>query len=329
MVFAHSIRVNDMEIIVGTGDIKGKYTVVGLMNTGFSSLVCRGPITHRLTAMKNGLIFTLLLISTTLTAQVERPKWEVGGGVRINYMGLGGGISGTRNSDGYNYDINYKDIGMDNYTTSYSVAIGGRYKKFLLEFGASRGSYKGGFTLTTDVVRDNTQLDSGAVVSGSLDLSLYALSTMFGLIQEKHDLGLGIGVLLLNMASNYTTKDVNGAEVKLGGDEWFPMPFLAVMGRLNFSERFRVVGSVGGAYYKGDKDGATFKVLYYTFDITAAYEFLQAGRFTYTVDVGYRNLFMDMDITKDIGTYHEKDIYSGPYATLRILFSSAELWKSE
>jgi len=279
--------------------------------------------------MKNTLVIVLLTFSIALTAQIERPKWEFGGGVRLNYMGLDGGMSGYRNSDGYSFNQDYKDIGMDNYTTSYSVAIGGRYKKFFLEFGASRGSYTGGFTLTTDVVKDNTQLDSGAVVSGSLDLSLYALSTIFGLIQEKHDLGLGIGVLLLNMASNYTTKDVNGAEVKLGGDEWFPMPFLAVMGRLNFSDRFRVVGSVGGAYYKGDKDGATFKVLYYTYDITAAYEFLQTSRLTYTVDVGYRNLFMDMDISKDIGVYHEKDIYSGPYATIRVLFSSAELWKSE
>lgn len=320
---------NDMNIIVRTRDIKEDYTVVGPVRTYFSSLHSRGQKTMKLTGMKNGLIVVLLLISTTLAAQVERPKWEVGGGARINYMGLGGGFSGTRTSDGYSFDIKYKDIGMDNYATSYSVAIGGRYKKFLLDFGASRGSYTGGFTLSTDVVRDNTQLDSGAVVSGTLDLNLYALSTIFGLIQAKHDLGLGIGVLLLNMASNYTTKDVNGQEVNLGGDEWFPMPFLAMMGRLNFSDRFRIVGSVGGAYYKGEQDGANFKVLYYTYDITAAYEFLQAGSMTYTVDVGYRNLFMDMDITKDIGSYHEKDIYSGPYATIRILYSSAELWKSE
>jgi hypothetical protein len=291
------------------------------------SIVSTGDIgTNKLTTMKNSLVVVLLFLSTTLTAQVERPKWEIGGGVRINYMGLGGGFSGTRNSDGYSFDVNYKDIGMDNYTASYSLAIGGRYKKFFLEFGASRGSYKGGFTLTTDVVRDGTQLDSGAVVSGSLDLSMYALSTTFGLIQKKHDLGIGIGVILLQMASNYTTKDVNGAEVKIGGDEWFPMPFLAIGGRLNLSDDFRLSLSAGGAYFKGEKDGADYKVLYYTYDITAAYEFLQTGSWTYTVDVGYRNLFMNMDINKDVGVYHEKDIYSGPYATLRVLFSSEELW---
>ena len=310
-----------MEITVSTGDIKENSTVVGLVN--------RGPQTNKLSVMKNGLVIGLLLISTTLTAQVERPLWEVGGGVRMNYMGLGGGLSGTRNSDGYSFDINYKDIGMDNYATSFSIALGGRYKKFLLEFAASRGSYTGGFTLTTDIVRNDQQLDSGAVVSGTLDLTLYALSTTFALIQKKHDLYLGVGVILLNMNSNYATRDVNGAEVKLGGNVWFPMPFLAIAGRWNFSDKFRIVGSVGGAIFKGEQDGIDYDVLYYTYDITAAYEILQAGRMTYTVDVGYRNLFMDMDATNDKGLYHEKDIYSGPYATVRVLFSSEELWNPD
>ena len=315
-----------MEDNVSTGNIKENYALRGLVSPHFSSLLGKGPAANILTAMKCGLIIVLLLISTTLTAQVERPKWEVGGGVRINYMGLGGGLSGTRSSDGYSFDVKYKDIGMDNYATSYSIALGGRYKKFLLEFGASRGSYTGGFTLATDVVRDDQQLDSGSVVSGSLDLTMYALSTTFGLIQKKHDLYLGLGVILLNMNSDYTTKDVNGVEVKLGGDVWFPMPFLAVAGRWNFSDKFRLGGSVGGAFFKGEQDGIDYDVLYYTYDIAAAYEFLQTDRMTYTVDVGYRNLFMDMDAENDKGLYHEKDIYSGPYATIRVLFSSEELW---
>ena len=278
-------------------------------------------------ALAGTLLTALLLLSTPLAAQIERPEWEIGGGLRMNYMGLDGGFSGTRFSDGYSFDIKYKDIGMDNYATSYSIAIGGRYKKFLLDFAASRGSYTGGFALGADVVRDGVQLDSGAVVSGSLDLSLYAVSTTFGLIQKEHDLGVGIGLILLEMASHYTTSDVNGQEVKLGGDLWFPMPFLAIGGRFNVSDRFRIVLSAGGALFIGDRDGVHYDVYYYTYDITAAYEFLQAGRMTYTVDVGYRNLFMNMDIEKDIGTYHEKDIYSGPYATLRVLFSSEELWR--
>jgi hypothetical protein len=275
------------------------------------------------------LFVTLLLLSSEVEAQVERPEWDLGAGVRVNYMGLDGGFSGSRASDGYTFDIKYKDIGMDNYAASYSLAIGGRYKKFVLEFAASRGSYTGAFTLGTDIERDGVQLDSGSVVSGSLDLSLYAVSTTFGLIQKKHDLGIGLGIILLQMASNYKTKDVNGAEVKLGGDVWFPMPFLALGGRFNITDEFRIALSAGGAIFKGEKDGMDYDVLYYTYDITVAYEFLKAGRMTYTVDVGYRNLFMDMDASKDTGTYHEKDSFSGPYATIRLLFSSEKLWRTD
>jgi hypothetical protein len=279
--------------------------------------------------MKNKLVMVLLLIPAALAAQIERPRWEIGAGLRLNYMGLGGGFSGTRSSDGYSFDVDYKDIGMDNYATSYSLAFGGRYERWILDFGASRGSYEGSFTTSIDLVKDGMQIDSGAVVSGSIDLNLYALTTTFGLIQRKHDLAIGIGVILLEMAANYSTKDVNGAEVKLGGDYWFPMPFLAIGGRWNFTDEFRIAASAGGALYKGERDGVDYDVLYYTYDITAAYEFLKTGQMTYTVDVGYRNLFMDMDITKDVGTYHEKDIYTGPYATIRVLFSSEEMWRSD
>ena len=36
--------------------------------------------------MKNTLIILGLVISTSLSAQIERPKWEFGGGIRLNYM---------------------------------------------------------------------------------------------------------------------------------------------------------------------------------------------------------------------------------------------------
>ena len=138
--------------------------------------------------MKSRLIIFLLAITTTLSAQVERPKWEFGGGIRLNYMKLTGGMSGYRSADGYSFDTKYNEIGMDTYSPSFAIALGGRYKKWNLEFGGSKGSYDGNFITTTDIVRDDVQIDSGAVVSGTLDLNMYALSTNFGLIQRKHDL---------------------------------------------------------------------------------------------------------------------------------------------
>ena len=149
--------------------------------------------------MKKTLIFAFLVISTALTAQIERPKWEFGGGIRLNYMGLNGGLSGYRYSDGTTFDLNYEDIGMNTYSPSFAVALGGRYKKFNLEFAGSRGSYNGSFITPADMVRDDQQIDSGSVVSGTVDLDMYALFTNFALIQKKHDLGIGIGFMLLNI----------------------------------------------------------------------------------------------------------------------------------
>ena len=276
--------------------------------------------------MKNTLIVILLAVATTLTAQIERPKWEFGGGVRLNYMGLNGGMSGHRNSDGYNFDTKYKDIGMDNYSPSFAIALGGRYKQWNLEFGGSRGSYDGSFVANTDIIRDDMQIDSGSVISGTLDMDMYALSTSFGIIQRKHDLGVGIGFLLLFMGSNYSTTDVTGAELKLGGDEWFPMPFLAVSGRLKFND-FRIVGIAGGAFYSGKMDDMDYDVTYFTVDVNAGYNFLKTNRLTFSADVGYRCLFLDMKIETDNGWYKEEDIYQGPYASVRVLFSSKETWK--
>jgi len=250
----------------------------------------------------------------------------MGGGIRLNYMGLDGGFSGYRNSDGQNFDLNYEDIGMKTYSPSFAVALGGRYKKWNLEFAGSKGSYNGSFTTPADMVRDDMQIDSGSVVSGTVDMSMYALFTNFALIQRQHDLGVGIGIMLLNMGTNYTTYDVNSEEVKLGGDQWFPMPFLAISGRLKFN-KFRINISGGGAIYKGEMDDVDYDVKYYTVDISAAYDFLEAGRWGFSADIGYRDLYMDLKMTNDMGWYKENDIYRGPYATIRAKFSSEEMWR--
>jgi hypothetical protein len=157
-------------------------------------------------------------------------------------------------------------------------------------------------------------------------MSMYAIFTNFALIQKQHDLGVGIGFMLLNMGSNYTTHDINNTEVKLGGDEWFPMPFLMVSGRLNF-DKFKVNLSGGGAFFKGKMDDVDYDVKYYTADLSVAYEFLKTARLTYSADIGYRYLFMDLKMDNDMGWYKENDLYQGPYATIRIKFSSEEMWK--
>jgi len=275
--------------------------------------------------MRKLFIVTIMAMSLTLQAQLERPKWEFGGGLRLNYMNLDGGFSGYRGSDGYTFDVDYEQIGMSTYSSSLAIALGGRYKKWNLEFGGSRGSYAGGFTAKNDIVRDDMQIDSGALVDGSVDMAMYFLGTAFSIIQKKHDLGAGIGFLALNMGSDYHTTTTAGDVIRLGDSYWFPMPFLQIMGRLNFN-RVKVNGTVGGAVFQGNKNGDDYDVGYYYIDANVAYEFLKTKKVTYTADLGYRNLFMNMEIENTSGWYHEKDIYQGPYVSVKAKIFSHEMW---
>ena len=251
---------------------------------------------------KNYLLFFILIVFSNLilNAQIERPKWEIGGGLRLNYLGLDGGYSGQRASDGYEFELNYKDIGMDTYSPSFAIAAGGRYKKLNLAFAGSRGSYKGEFETKFDIVRDDIQIDSGSHVDGSIDMGIYALTTTFALIQKKHELGVGIGFLVLNMGSSFKTTDVNGELIDLGGNHLFPMPFLAVSGRLNFG-KLRFAGSGGGAIFRGEKDGLDYDVKYYTIDIKGVYDFYKGDNWSYSASLGYRRLFMDMYMENEMG----------------------------
>ena len=61
-------------------------------------------------------------------------------------------------------------------------------------------------------------------------------------------------------------------------------------------------------------------------NIKAVYDFYKVGNWSYSASLGFRNLFMDMYMENDLGWAKEKDIYSGPYLSIRAKFSSTELW---
>ena len=258
------------------------------------------------------LLLTFFIVSYT---QTERSKWEIGGGFRLNYLGLDGGYIGEiypneNYPEGYKFQLDYKEIGMDNYSPSLAVAIGARYKKWNLAFAGSRGSYTGGFITDVDIVKDDIIIPEGSQVDGQIDMGIYALTTTFLIVQKKHDLGVGIGFLLLNMGSTFSSTDDNMQPVDLGGDHFFPMPFLAGSGRLNFGN-FRLSGSGGGAVFKGEKDGLNYDVKYYTVDLKAVYDFHKGENWSYSASFGYRKLFMDMEMDDYRGWAKEEDNYSG------------------
>ena len=275
--------------------------------------------------MKKYFLIILLVITTTLTAQIERPKWEIGGGARFNYMGLDGGYEGESTINNYQFKMNYKDIGMDNYAPSMAIAFGGRYKKWRLSFAGSRGLYKGEFTTKFDIMRETVQIDSGSVVNGQVEMGIYALTTTFALYQKKHEFGVGIGFLILNMGSTFSSTDVNGQVTSFGSPVLFPMPFIAASGRLNFGD-FRISGTGGGAIFIGKKNDLDYDVRYYTIDIKGSYDFYKGEKWSYSVSFGFRKLFMNMHMENESGWVKENDIYTGPYLSLRAKLSSIEKW---
>ena len=276
--------------------------------------------------MKIMLLFISIIVTTfSLKAQEERSLWEVNAGLRLNYLGLNGYIAGYDAAKDHEFNIDYKKIGMDNYSPSLALSVSAKYKKWNLLFASSSGYYDGGFITNIDIIKEGTTIDSGSVVDGLIDIDIYTLNTTYNIIQKKHDLGVGIGFIFMDMKSGFTTTDVDDEVVTTEGDYFFPMPFLAASGRLNF-DKFKISGSGGAAYFNGSKDGMDYKVFYYTIDVRGTYYFYEHDNWSSSLSAGYRTIYMDMNLSDERGWYTEHDIYSGPYLSLRVKFSSTETY---
>jgi hypothetical protein len=253
--------------------------------------------------------------SIKVQVQDQEELWDIGAGLRLNYLRLTGSISGFDAQTGNTFDIDYSEVGMDNYAASLALALAGKYKKFNLFFGASRGSYTGSFLSKNDVTIDDETIPAGSTVNGKIDMGIYSLSTTYGLIQKKHDLGLGFGILLLDMGMEFSA----GGKT-IGEPQIFPMPFLALSGRLNF-DRLRIVAVGGGAYFNGDMEGYDYTVWYYTFDVRAGYEFYKKENCSAIANLGYRSLHMDSKASKGATWFEEKDSYSGPFISILVKYT--------
>lgn len=253
--------------------------------------------------------------SNKVQVQDQEELWEIGAGLRFNYLRLTGGISGYDAETGNMFDIDYSAVGMDSYSPSVALALAGKYKKFNLFFGASRGKYTGSFISKNDITIDGETIPAGSNVDGEIDMGIYSLSTTFALIQKKHDLGLGLGFLILDTGMKFSAEGKN-----IGDSHIFPMPFLALSGRLNF-DKFRIVGVGGGAYFDGNIDGYDYTVWYYTADVRAGYEFYKKGNYTAIINLGYRTLYMDSKASKNGSWFEEKDRYAGPFMSILVQYT--------
>ncbi len=253
-----------------------------------------------------------------MTAQEQEEVWDFGAGLRFNYLKLTGGFSGYSADTGNTYDLDYKAIGMSSYAPSAALALAGKYGKWNLFFGASRGTYTGSFITKQDITVKDETIPAGSLVDGKMSMGIYSLSTTYALAKKpEYDVGLGFGVLLLNMGTEFTTSDTT-----LGGDNLFPMPFLALSGRKKFG-KFRISGVGGGAYFNGEMDDLDYKVYYYTFDVKGGYEFYKKENYTAVASLGYRHLYMDSTATQSDGSwFEEKDRYAGPFISVLVKYTA-------
>lgn len=71
---------------------------------------------------------------------------------------------------------------MSNYAPSVGLALAGKYKKWNLFFGASRGSYTGSFITKQDIIIKDDKIPAGSHVDEKIDMGIYSLSTTFAFL---------------------------------------------------------------------------------------------------------------------------------------------------
>ena len=254
----------------------------------------------------------------TVSAQADdwENTWNLGAGLRLNYLRLTGGFSGYSATDDATYHLDYSAIGMDNYAPSVALALAGKYKKWNLFFGASRGSYTGSFITKQNITIKDETIPAGSHVDGKIEMGIYSLSTTYALVKEpQHDVGIGLGFLILDMDTEFKTSTVT-----LGDGQIYPMPFLALSGRKKWG-KYRLSAVGGGAYFDGEMDGLDYTVYYYTIDIKGGYEFYKQNHYTGVFSLGYRHLYMDSKATQSDGSwFEENDRYAGPFISVLVKF---------
>ena len=253
-----------------------------------------------------------------MTAQEQEEVWDFGMGIRLNYLKLTGGFSGYSAKDNATYHLDYNAIGMSNYAPSAALALAGKYGKWNLFFGASKGTYTGSFITKQDITIKDTTIPAGSLVDGKISMGIYSLSTTYALAKKpEYDIGVGFGFLFLDMGTEFKTSDTT-----LGDSQIYPMPFLALSGRKKFG-KFRLTAVGGGAYFNGEMDDLDYKVYYYTFDVKGGYEFYKKENYTAVASLGYRHLYMDSTATQSDGSwFEEKDRYAGPFFSVLVKYTA-------
>ncbi len=274
------------------------------------------------------LLMSQMLIVTAIAEEfkIRQPseQEEIGsfaGGVRGNYLRLGGGFSYYDADYDRTYDLDYNAIGMDNYAPSASLAFTGEWGDWNIFFSASKGVYEGSFVTQQPIrlIHDDGEIPAGSNVDGTVEMGIYSLSGTYKIASDPtYNVAVGFGALILDYSTEFKTTDET-----IGSDAIFPMPYLALSGRKDIN-KFRFIGVGGAAYYNGEQDNLDYLVYFVTLDARAGYEFYKNEEYTSTFYIGYRYLYMDSTASKNGSSYTEKDTYDGPFVNLTLKYTIFE-----
>lgn len=277
---------------------------------------------------KNIYLFLIIIISISAFGQSDSTKvkkskkegeilWEAYGGLRFGYNKLTGGYEGDAHAGGEYYGADYDEIGMSSFAPSFNLSFGGRYKYWNMFISGARSEYNNKFILEEDRAIDDIVIPAGSEVEGTIGNNVLTVATTFNIIRRKHDLGIGLGMMFYDYLQRYS---VIGSDLVSEMNPLLPMPFLAISGRLNF-DKFKIVGSGGGAFFNGSFDDNKFKVIYYTYEIKGSYQLLQKNKWSSEIALGYRNLFMDIENNNGEYWFLAKNTYLGPFVGLVVKFT--------
>ncbi len=110
-------------------------------------------------------------------------------------------------------------------------------------------------------------IPAGTVINSEIDIKLYTLIYTYDLLKSKHDLGIGLGLALMDYDSHYFK---NGGDSEITYHQLYPMPLLTVSGIFDLN-RFELQALIGGAAIKINDN----KAAYSTTDVAVRYKFLR------------------------------------------------------
>lgn len=113
---------------------------------------------------------------------------------------------------------------------------------FRLQFDGFAGDFSGRGSTTAEIEIDDETISAGADVDSSMDLGYLTSSLTFDVIPgDTFDLGLGVGVTLLDFDASFTEI---GTGIKAEANELVPLPVLAARGAFR-SGRFGAFATLG------------------------------------------------------------------------------------